>query len=140
MTQVTIFENVIKYIPVAEDTLAGTPMESRSGLKITPPPRPRAPATHPPPNPRKSTFLRVLPLNNKSLSTLLMLLNFSFNLYSYAVNLVETTTYAAMRETKTTSDNQSPALHLSKTLPLRSELMRSKQRATKLIPCFFHCP
>lgn len=89
MTQVTIFENVIKYIPVADDTFGGTPIESNSGLKMTPPPRPSAPATHPPVKPRNSTFLRILPLKIKSLGAMLILLNFSFSDCSDAINLVD---------------------------------------------------
>lgn len=51
-----ILEKVIIYIPVADDTLGGTPRPMSNGLKITPPPNPRAPATHPATNPRMSTF------------------------------------------------------------------------------------
>jgi len=107
---------------------------------MTPPPSPRAPATHPPPNPSPSTFLKVLPLNIKSLSTLLMLPNFSFNDYSYAVNLQEMYTWMVMKIMKRASDVQSPGLHLSNTLPLKRELVKSKNSTIKLIPCFFHCP
>jgi hypothetical protein len=35
-------------IPVAEATAGVTPMLKRTGLKTTPPPKPRAPDTHPP--------------------------------------------------------------------------------------------
>lgn len=89
MTQVTIFEKVIRYIPVADDTFGGTPMDKSNGLKMTPPPKPSAPATQPPVNPRISTFLRTFPLKIKSLSTILIPPNFSFSPYSYATNLVE---------------------------------------------------
>ena len=41
-------ENMIMYIPVALLTMAGNPISRRIGLKIAPPPRPKAPATHPP--------------------------------------------------------------------------------------------
>lgn len=140
MTQVTIFENVMRYIPVADETLAGTPMANKSGLKITPPPSPSAPATHPPVNPRNSTFLRTLPLKIKSLSAMLIPPNFSFNAYSFATNLVEMSTWTIMQIKKITSALQSPASHLSNTLPLRIWLASSKQSATRLIPCFFHCP
>jgi hypothetical protein len=43
---------MIRYIPVAELTFGGTPIDIKYGLKITPPPRPNAPATNPPPKPR----------------------------------------------------------------------------------------
>lgn len=54
-----IFEYIIKYIPVADDTLGGTPIPIKYGLKMTPPPSPSAPATNPPPNPRYDTFLNI---------------------------------------------------------------------------------
>tara|TARA_B110000503_G_scaffold117887_1_gene178303 strand:+ start:1748 stop:1861 length:114 start_codon:yes stop_codon:yes gene_type:complete len=36
------------YIPVDVDTFGYTPIAIKAGLKIAPPPNPRAPATHPP--------------------------------------------------------------------------------------------
>ncbi len=63
---------VTRYIPVAEDTFGGTPIEIKSGLKMEPPPRPRAPATQPPRKDNVRTLKRVLPLNLRSLSTRLM--------------------------------------------------------------------
>lgn len=80
--QVAILENVIIYIPVAEETLGGTPRLINSGLKITPPPRPSAPATHPPPNPRARTILKVLPSNIKSFLDRLTLSNSLLRPYS----------------------------------------------------------
>lgn len=62
------------YIPVAEETFGGTPRLIKSGLKITPPPRPRAPATQPPPKPRASTILKTLPSKMRSLLVRLTLL------------------------------------------------------------------
>jgi hypothetical protein len=41
-------EKIIMYIPVALATLGGHPKLSKSGLKMEPPPSPRAPETHPP--------------------------------------------------------------------------------------------
>jgi len=61
MRHAAIFEKVIKYIPVAEETFGGTPICKRRGLKITPPPNPRAPATQPPPKPKHSTLKRIFP-------------------------------------------------------------------------------
>lgn len=58
---VDIFEKVIIYIPVAEETCGGTPSPINNGLKITPPPNPRAPATQPPPKPSPKTVLKVFP-------------------------------------------------------------------------------
>lgn len=41
-------EKMIMYIPVADATFGGTPIDNKSGLKMEPPPSPRAPETHPP--------------------------------------------------------------------------------------------
>jgi hypothetical protein len=46
---------MIIYIPVEVDTEGGTPKEIMSGLKIEPPPRPRAPETQPPTKAKKSS-------------------------------------------------------------------------------------
>ena len=43
-------DQIIMYIPVAEATIGGHPKLSNNGLKIDPPPRPRAPDTQPPKN------------------------------------------------------------------------------------------
>jgi hypothetical protein len=48
---------MIMYIPVEVDTDGGTPSEIIKGLKIDPPPRPRAPLTHPPTNAKISSAL-----------------------------------------------------------------------------------
>ena len=63
MMHAEIFEKVIKYMPVADETFGGTPIDNRSGLKIVPPPNPRAPATQPPANPKISTLTRTCPKN-----------------------------------------------------------------------------
>jgi hypothetical protein len=52
---------MIMYMPEAEATLGGSPMLSNRGLKMAPPPRPRAPETNPPRNEKISSFLRLLP-------------------------------------------------------------------------------
>jgi len=87
MVQVAILEKVIMYMPVADETLGGTPIANKSGLKMTPPPRPRAPATQPPKKPSPRTFLRILPWNTKSLSTKLISPYFFLSAYSLLVIL-----------------------------------------------------
>ena len=56
---VAILENVTKYSPEAEETSGGSPRVSRHGLKMTPPPRPRAPEMSPPKNP-SSTIAEIV--------------------------------------------------------------------------------
>ena len=87
MVHVAILEKVIMYIPVADETLGGTPIAKRSGLKITPPPRPSAPATQPPKKPSPRTFLRVFPWKTRSLGTKLILLYFYLSACSELVIL-----------------------------------------------------
>ena len=53
----------IMYIPVAEETLGGTPIDKNTGLKIAPPPRPRDPAANPPMKPNKTKVLQFLSVN-----------------------------------------------------------------------------
>ena len=60
-------ENKIIYIPVEEATEGGTPMLNNKGLKIAPPPKPRAPDTQPPRAAKITNYVIVLPLNLKSL-------------------------------------------------------------------------
>ena len=114
MRQAAILEKVIKYIPVADDTLGGTPMLNKRGLKMTPPPRPRAPATHPPPNPRNKTFLSTLPSKTRSDGTKLILPYFCLSFYSLAVTLIAMSTIRIISTIKTAVDVQSATLHFAK--------------------------
>lgn len=79
---------VTRYIPVAEETLGGTPIEISRGLKMEPPPRPRAPATQPPRNANPKTLVKVYPSNLKSLSTKLIDPYFFLSACSLATPLV----------------------------------------------------
>lgn len=72
MMHVAILLKVIRYIPVAEETFGGTFIAMRIGLKMTPPPRPSAPAIHPPKKPSIKTIESVLPSKIRSLSAKLM--------------------------------------------------------------------
>ena len=85
--QAQILLNVTRYIPVADDTFGGTPIESSRGLKIDPPPSPSAPATQPPIKAKNSTIQSVFPSNFKSLSTRLIFWNFFLSICSLATNL-----------------------------------------------------
>ena len=53
-------ENIIMYIPVAELTFGETPILIRIGLKIDPPPYPRAPDTNPPTNPKRISLTKLI--------------------------------------------------------------------------------
>ena len=53
-------ENMIIYIPVEDATAGGTPMLNKSGLKIAPPPSPRAPDTQPPSKAKITSFTKML--------------------------------------------------------------------------------
>jgi|APSaa5957512535_1039671.scaffolds.fasta_scaffold55326_2 hypothetical protein len=129
------------YIPVAEETFGGTPRLINSGLKITPPPSPRAPATHPPPKPRPRTILSVWPSKMRSLCAKLTLLNSFLSFYSYATNLVPTITNNNITIMKAENKIQSPAVHFSKPfVPLRKLTTIKIASSPKFIPYFFHTP
>ena len=139
--QVAILENVIIYIPVAEETLGGTPRLINSGLKITPPPRPSAPATHPPPNPRARTILKVLPSNIKSFLDRLTLSNSLLRPYSWATNLTPTITKNPIIIMNPANKLQSPIVHFSKPgVPLKKLIAIKNKSSPKLMSCFFQTP
>lgn len=140
MRHAEIFENVIKYIPVAEETLGGTPIYKRRGLKITPPPNPRAPATQPPPNPKQRTLNRTFPWNMRSLLTMLTPPHFLFKSYSKAVTFTDNITTPIITMMKALSVSQSPAEHLANTWPLRKLMVIKKAKLAKLSPCLAQMP
>lgn len=61
---------MIIYIPVEVDTVGGTPIDIIRGLKMLPPPRPRAPEIHPPRKAKTSRMTSYLPSNLISPSTI----------------------------------------------------------------------
>lgn len=62
-------EKIIMYIPVAEETFGGTPRLIKIGLKIEPPPNPKAPDTIPPKRAKTIRYVSVWPWNLRSLET-----------------------------------------------------------------------
>ena len=144
MTHVAILLKVMIYIPVAELTFGGTPIANSSGLKITPPPSPRAPATHPPKNPRVNTFLRVFPSNTRSLYERLMFPYFFFSCCCLATNFTATNTMATITTMKRDRNTQSAVLHLLKPIlplpPLNRLWRRRRTNEMRLRPCLLHWP
>lgn len=74
-------ENMIMYIPVEEATAGGTPMLSKRGLKMAPPPSPSAPETHPPRRAKITSLYTTEPSNLTSLFAM-PLPTFFFSVYS----------------------------------------------------------
>lgn len=70
------------YSEQAPDTYGGRPIVSSTGLKITPPPRPSAPASNPPMNPSTIKIVVFRLSKMMSVSTRLMPPYLSFNFYS----------------------------------------------------------
>jgi len=139
--QVLILENVIMYIPVAEDTLGGTPRPINNGLNITPPPNPSAPATQPALKPRARIFLITIPSKTKSDSTILMSPNSLLIFCSLATNLDPMITKQIIMKIKMPYRMLSPAEHFSKPGdPLRKETIKRTNSKKKLMPCFFQIP
>ena len=118
-------------------------MLNNRGLKILPPPSPSAPATHPPVNPRASTFLRTVPLKMRSLLAKFKLPYFSLRDYSKAIIPVLIFTTRIMIRIKIVRVIQSPTEHFSITPDLellRYEIARSSIRETQFINCFLQTP
>ena len=109
-------EYMIKNMPVEELTIGGTPIPIKYGLKITPPPRPNAPATKPPPKPRRETFLIILPVKTRSLGTILMFPNLRLSAYSPPTNFTAKCRMTPLMTTKVAIVAQSSPVHLSKTI------------------------
>ena len=61
-------EKNTRYILVAEETAGCIPIPNRIGLKIVPPPRPKAPEINPPTKPRVTNYTTAFPVNLMSLS------------------------------------------------------------------------
>ena len=59
--------NMTRYMPVEEATEGGMPMLKSTGLKIAPPPSPRAPETQPPTNATVTSLLTMFGENLRSL-------------------------------------------------------------------------
>lgn len=77
----TPVENMIIYMLVDEATVGGTPKLRRRGLKIAPPPKPRAPETQPPSIDKSTSWTNTL--FSKLISPFWSLPTFFFNSYSF---------------------------------------------------------
>ena len=75
-------EKNTRYILVADATSAGTPIFNKIGLKMVPPPSPKAPEMKPPIKANNKSFTIDEPLNLISLS-MIPLLYLIFNAYSF---------------------------------------------------------
>jgi hypothetical protein len=132
------FEYMIRYIPVADETFGGTPIPIRYGLKITPPPSPRAPATKPPPNPSNYTYLNTGPLNTKSLLTKFTLSYFYLSFCSEDTILTAKARATPINTTKELIVIQSAAVHFLNTVFLQTFIAILMTSATPFKACFFH--
>ncbi len=95
-------EKSIIYIPVPEDTEGGTPILKSKGLKMAPPPRPRAPDTQPPRVANITSLVTVFFVNLRSESTK-PFPTFSLSYYSLVTILIDrkvTKQHTAMNEKK----------------------------------------
>lgn len=140
MRHAAILEKVIRYMPVAEETFGGTPICKRRGLKMTPPPSPRAPATQPPPNPKQRTFTRTLPWNKRSLGTILIFPYLILSAYSLAEILTAKMTTIIIAIINAANVAQSPLTHLSNICPLRKLITIKKPKLEKLINYLIQTP
>ena len=138
-------EKRIIYIPVAEATDGGTPILSNRGLKIAPPPRPRAPLTQPPTNAKITNF------KSKSLWNLMSLGAIPYptlilRAYSLSTDRVLIQVMTQHNTKKAISMSQSAGEHLSMPitdstfrLPLNKFTTTNPMRHTTHNPCLSHC-
>lgn len=127
---------------VADETLGGTPKLKNIGLNIDPPPYPKAPETHPPRNPNRTSFIITSFVYLRSLSTM-PIPSLSLSICSFFTIVREMKVMAAQTTTKTPYKVQSTIVHFSKftieavsSLPLikvRSMMQASTNRHSK---CF----
>lgn len=132
------------YIPVADATFGGTPIDSNNGLKMEPPPRPRAPDTHPP------TKEKTMSLTNYEPSSLTSLLPrpapyFILSICSLLTILTAIKQSAIQIKRYTTKLVQSyqehvstPKIDLLFLLPLTRLTTTKIKKINKLNPYFFH--
>jgi hypothetical protein len=132
------------YIPVDDATEGGTPILNRSGLKMAPPPKPKAPDTHPP---RKANITNFITTDLTNLISLLdiPLLYLTLSLYSWFAVLIPTNVTQKQIPMYIACTNQSRNWHLViPTIDGEFEFPLSKPTSIYAIktekhrPCFFH--
>lgn len=101
----------IMYMPVEDDTDGGTPILRSRGLKMTPPPRPRAPETHPPIKAKNTNFKMLDHRNSISPSTS-PCPYLIFNSYSFFTDFIEVTVMKQHITINPNYNDQSTILHL----------------------------
>ena len=105
---------------------------------MTPPPRPSAPATKPPPKPSANTPLKTGPLKTRSLGTMFTSPYFYFLVYSAPTILVAITTATIINTKKELMVIQSAAVHFLNTVFLQMFIAMLIMSATPFKACFFH--
>lgn len=104
-------ENIIMNIPVEVETDGGTPSDIIKGLKMEPPPRPKAPPTHPPNKAPRSKESSWLPPYLISLS-IRPIPAFILRAYSLLFQIRPIILIMTIMSTKTPNIVQSNVLHL----------------------------
>ena len=138
-------EYMIMYIPVEVDTYGGTPIEIIRGLKMLPPPSPRAPPTHPPMKAPKINYDSCTPLNLISVGASPLPV-FSFKACSRRLMKTPIMVREKANTMKSTNMPQSRPLHLSKPSimlgaflePLIKVITSEIAIALKANKCFLH--
>ena len=137
MTEDDRVENMIMNMPVEAATRGGVPRASRIGLKITPPPKPREPASNPPTKPSTRMIAVFLQLRMRSESTRPFLKS-SFSFYCPLTRKIERTQTimhitknATIRTQSTVAHLSMPIMLLKFELPLNSVSRMSESTRTK---------
>jgi hypothetical protein len=111
VVQVDPVANIIIYIPEEDATFGGTFMANSNGLKMAPPPRPRAPQAHPPKN-DPATSLQVLVESSSITPSASPSPNAFLSSCSYYILLTATQERMVQMTTNIATAAQSPPEHL----------------------------
>ena len=137
-------EHITMYMAVELETIGGTPIAIISGLKIEPPPKPRAPLTQPPTKAKKSNRPSCLPLYRMSESTIPRP---TFCLRAYSLRLIDSPSIesVSIEQTKIAKIAQSAVLHFCSfriegffLLPRRKLATTDSKIVISAIRCFVH--
>ena len=132
------------YIPVAEATEGCTPRLSNKGLKMAPPPRPKAPDINPPRKAKVTNLIKTEALSFKSLDTIpaptLVFKAYSFRTLFTAKNvrIMQYTINARRMPQSSSLHRYIPIKDSNFLLPRNMFTTKTPVRQAKLRACLFH--
>lgn len=138
--------NITRYIPVEPETAGGIPILRSTGLKMAPPPRPKAPETQPP---IKATVTSLLMTGVENIKSLFALTLFFFSLKDYSqscllIAKIVTTTHTTKKNAHIIKSYHEQSVYpgmMDGVLfdPLIRFTVTCVAKTLKHMPCFSHC-